>query len=122
MCPNLQGEAGTIKRGKQHHFMRWKVQEAWRNGYVHVSVFSLAHVGRSLFLSGPAKLELGLVTKDEETYYETVVSRTSKQAFRPSKQAFRLTTPTNIHGVQEFEIGTTQYSPTDKRKKYLLSK
>ena len=80
---------------------------------------SPAHVDHSLFLSGPAKLELGLVKKDEESYYENAVSNAEqiRVVTRTSKQAFHLTTPTNIHGVQEFEIGTTQYSPTDKRKK-----
>jgi hypothetical protein len=55
---------------------------------------SPAHVDHSLFLSNPAKLELGLVKKDEETYYETVVSNAGQigAVTRTSKQAFHLAT------------------------------
>jgi hypothetical protein len=78
-----------------------------------------AHVDHSLFLSGQAKLVLGLVKKDEENYYETVVTNAEQSGAvtHTSKQAFHLDSPANIHGVQEFKIGTTEYSPTDKRQK-----
>ena len=61
---------------------------------------SPAHVDHSLFLSGQAKLVLGLVKKDEENYYETVVTNAEQSGAvtHTSKQAFHLDSPANIHG------------------------
>ena len=70
---------------------------------------STFHVDYDRFLAGPAKFELTLLQNDNNEFYETTVSNSTRSnaVTRSDKQIFYLEPATEMDKIHKFKIGTT---------------